>query len=43
MGRQLSLLTGFLQQSLDLSVLKINDLLLTLIRHATERGKQNVP
>jgi hypothetical protein len=32
-----------LQQSLDLCVLELNDLLLPLIHHAAEGGQQDVP
>ena len=40
---QQSLLSELLQQSLDLSVLEFDDLLLTLIDHATECSEQHVP
>jgi hypothetical protein len=40
---QQSLLSELLQQCFDLSVLEFDDLLLTLIHHATECSKQDVP
>ena len=38
-----SLLSELLQQRLDLSILKLNDLLLPLIDHGAEGSEQNVP
>ncbi len=38
-----SLLTELLEQSLDLCVLELNDLLLPLVDHAAEGGEQDVP
>jgi hypothetical protein len=40
---QQSLLSQLRQQSLDLRVLEFDDLLLTLIDHATEGSEQEVP
>jgi hypothetical protein len=40
--QQQSLLSELLQQGCDLSVLELDDLLLTLIDHATECGEQDV-
>ena len=40
---QQSLLSELLQQGLDLSILKLNDLLLTLVHKAAEGRQQDVP
>lgn len=41
--QQKSLLSKLLQQSLDLSVLELDDLLLSLVDHAAECGEYDVP
>ena len=38
-----SLATELLQQSIDLSILELDDLLLTLVEEAADGHKQNVP
>ena len=41
--QQKSLLAEFLQERLDLSILELDDLLLSLIYHAANRSEQDVP
>ena len=40
---QSSLLSHLVEQSFDLGVLELDDLLLPLVDHATEHGEQDVP
>jgi len=40
---QQKFLSELFEQGVNLSVLELNDLLLMLVHHATERGEQHVP